>query len=50
MDAGVSLARDDAYRAMRGAGFRTQLQGVCMHRPNEPGYHRAGVFVIDDWR
>ena len=50
VDAGVSLARDDAFRAMRGAGFRTQLQGVSMHRPNEPGYHRAGVFVIDDWR
>ena len=50
VDAGVSLARDGAYRAMRGAGFRTQIQGVCMHRPNEPGYHRAGVYVIDDWR
>jgi hypothetical protein len=50
VDAGVSLARDDAYRAMRGAGFRTLLQGVCLHRPNESGYHRPGVFVIDDWR
>jgi len=50
VDAGVSLARDDAYRAMRRAGFRTEIQGVCMHRPNEPGYHRTGVFVIDDWR
>ena len=50
VDAGVSLARDDAFRAMRRAGFQTQNQGVCMHRPNEPGYHRSGVFVIDDWR
>jgi GNAT superfamily N-acetyltransferase len=50
VDAGVSLARDEAYRAMRRAGFRTQIQGVCMHRPNEAGYHRAGVYAIDDWR
>ena len=50
VDAGISLARDEAYRAMRRAGFRTQIHGVCMHRPNEPGYHRAGVYAIDDWR
>jgi len=50
VDAGISLGRDEAYRAMRRAGFRTQIQGVCMHRPNEPGYHRAGVYAIDDWR
>ena len=50
LDAGVSLARVEACRALRAAGFRTVVQGVCMHRPHEPGYHRAGVFVIDDWR
>ena len=50
LDAGVSLARVEAYRALRSAGFRTAIQGVCMHRPHEPGYHRAGLFVIDDWR
>ena len=50
LDAGVSLARVEAYRALRAAGFRTVIQGVCMHRPHEPGYHRAGLFVIDDWR
>jgi GNAT superfamily N-acetyltransferase len=48
--AGVSLARNEAYRAMLGRGFRTDLQGVAMHRPNEPGYSRPGVYVIDDWR
>jgi len=26
------------------------MQGVTMHRPNEPGYSRPGAFVIDDWR
>ena len=50
LDAGVSLARVEAYHALRAAGFRTVIQGVCMHRPHEPGYHRAGLFVIDDWR
>ena len=50
VEAGVSLAREEAYREMRATGFRTQIQGVCMHRPHEPGYHRPGIFVIDDWR
>jgi len=31
-------------------GFRTDIQGVTMHRPNEPGYSRVGVYVLDDWR
>jgi hypothetical protein len=30
-------------------GFRTDLQGVAMQRLNEPGYNRAGVYLIDDW-
>jgi len=48
--AGVNLAREEAYRHMLGRGFRTQIQGVTMHRPNEPGYSRPGLFVLDDWR
>jgi predicted N-acetyltransferase YhbS len=48
--AGVNTAREEAYRAMLGRGFRTQIQGVTMHRPNEPGYSRPGLFVLDDWR
>jgi len=48
--AGVNTAREEAYRAMLGRGFRTQIQGVAMHRPNEPGYSRPGLFVLDDWR
>jgi hypothetical protein len=31
-------------------GFRTVIQGVAMHRPNEVGYSRAGVYILDDWR
>ena len=48
--AGVNTSREAAYRAMQQRGFRTQLQGVTMHRPNEPGYSRPNVFVLDDWR
>lgn len=48
--AGVNAARAEAYRAMRARGFRADFQGVAMHRGNEPGYNRAGSFVIDDWR
>lgn len=48
--AGVNTARHEAYRQMLAGGFRTTLQGVCMHRPNEPGYDRRDTFVLDDWR
>jgi hypothetical protein len=48
--AGVNLAREEAYRHMLSSGFRTQIQGVAMHRPNEAGYSRSGLFMLDDWR
>ena len=48
--AGVNTAREAAYRTLQRRGFRTQLQGVTMHRPNEPGYSRPELFVLDDWR
>jgi predicted N-acetyltransferase YhbS len=48
--AGVNTAREGAYRQMQRRGFRTQIQGVTMHRPNEPGYSRPELFVLDDWR
>ena|SRR4028118_28678 len=25
-------------------------QGVAMQKPNEPGYNRPDIFVLDDWR
>jgi hypothetical protein len=50
LEAGVNLACDDAYRRMRVRGFRTGIQGVAMHKPNEPAYHRPDVYVIDDRR
>lgn len=48
--AGVNTARHEAYRQMLVRGFRTDIQGVVMSKPNEPGYNRSGVYLIDDWR
>jgi N-acetylglutamate synthase-like GNAT family acetyltransferase len=48
--AGVSTARHDAYKLLLARGFQTVLQGVAMHRPNEPPYSRTDRFVLDDWR
>jgi hypothetical protein len=49
--AGVNAARHEAYRRMLARGFRTDLQGVVMSRPNEAAYNRPGVYLIDDdWR
>jgi GNAT superfamily N-acetyltransferase len=48
--AGVNLARHAAYRRMLEAGFRADFQGVAMQKPNEAGFNRPEVFLIDDWR
>ena len=48
--AGVNLARVDAYREMREAGFRASMQGIAMERNGDPGYNRKDVFAMDDWR
>ena len=50
VEAGVSLARVGAYTLLVDRGYRTGLQGVAMHRPNEAGYSHAAAWVIDDWR
>ncbi len=48
--AGVNTARYKAYRQMLARNFRTYLQGVVMAKPNEAGYNRSDVYLIDDWR
>ena len=48
--AGSSMAREEGSRALMARGFRADLLGVTMHRPNEPGYSRPGAYIIDDWR
>ena len=50
IEAGMNLAREDAYRRMRAHGFKAFGQGVSMQRPHVPGHNRADVYVIDDWR
>jgi hypothetical protein len=48
--AGVNTARHEAYRQILERGFRTEFLGVAMEKPNEAGYNRPGVYLIDDWR
>jgi GNAT superfamily N-acetyltransferase len=50
VEAGVNLAREDAFRRMRAHGFRVMMQGVAMQRPHSEGFNRADAYVIDDWR
>ncbi len=50
IEAGVNLAREDAYRRMRSHGYRVTMQGVAMHRPHVEGFNRADAYIIDDWR
>lgn len=47
---GANMGRHNAYRRMIERGFRTDMQGVAMQKPNEPGYNRKDIFLIDDWR
>jgi GNAT superfamily N-acetyltransferase len=50
IEAGVNLARQDAFQRMRARGYRVTTQGVAMQRPHAEGFNRADVWVIDDWR
>ncbi len=48
--AGMNTARCQAYEKMLERGFRNDMLGIIMQRPNEPGYNRPGIYLIDDWR
>jgi ribosomal protein S18 acetylase RimI-like enzyme len=48
--AGANMGRLEAYQHLVARGFRTEIQGVAMHRQNDPGYCRPGAYIIDDWR
>jgi len=48
--AGVNTARTEAHDVVRRRGYRAQIVGVAMHRPNAPGFNRSGAFILDDWR
>jgi predicted N-acetyltransferase YhbS len=47
---GMNMARHEGYRLLVARGFRAEIQGVAMHRGNDAGYCRPGVYLIDDWR
>ena len=48
--AGVNTARRGAYQALLDRGYKAELVGVTMHRPDENAYHDDSAWVIDDWR
>jgi hypothetical protein len=51
LEAGVNLARRDAFLRMKHRGYKVTTQGVAMHRPHTGiGWSRANAYVIDDWR
>lgn len=48
--AGVNSGRRQAYRLLQERGYRADMNGIAMHRPDQTGYNRPDVFVLDDWR
>jgi hypothetical protein len=48
--AGMNAGRERAWRTLEELGFRRDIQGVAMHRPNAAGYNSNEAFIIDDWR
>lgn len=50
VELGVNSARHEAYAAVAARGYRAVMVGVAMHRHNDEGYNRPGVWLIDDWR
>jgi predicted N-acetyltransferase YhbS len=47
---GVDLGTRAAYRQLLARGFRTQMQGVALHRPDDVGYLTRDALVLGDWR
>lgn len=50
LEVGVNASHPETFRLLRDRGYRVGFIGVAMHSPNEAGYHRSDVFVMDDWR
>jgi GNAT superfamily N-acetyltransferase len=48
--AGVNTARYHAYRHLLDRGYRAWLEGVLMQRPNNSGYNRPDLYILDDLR
>jgi GNAT superfamily N-acetyltransferase len=48
--AGVNTSRRAAHQALLDRGYKPQMVGVTMHRPDEGAYHDKTAWVLDDWR
>ena len=48
--AGIDTACIDAYRRMRARKYYLKSLSISMHKPNEAGYSRPDVYVIEDRR
>ena len=48
--AGSNMERHLAYKAMINYGFKSEFQGISMHKGNRQGYNTPSTFIIDDWR
>lgn len=48
--AGVNTSRRSAHQALLDRGYKPQMVGVTMHKPDESAYHDPSAWVIDDWR
>lgn len=48
--AGVDLGTRTAYRHLLARGFRTEMQGVALHSPDDAGYLTRDALVLGDWR
>jgi predicted N-acetyltransferase YhbS len=47
---GGNTARQEAYEALLARGYRVNMYGLSMHRPNGEGFTDRDSLVIDDWR
>jgi predicted N-acetyltransferase YhbS len=47
---GVDLGTRAAYQQLLARGFRTQMQGVALHRHDDVGYLVRDALVLGDWR
>lgn len=48
--AAVNSSRRTAYKMLQARGYRADMNGLAMHRPDDPGYSRPDVLALDDWR
>lgn len=50
LEVGVNTSHPETCRLLKDRGHRVPFIGVAMQFPDEPGYHRPDVAVLDDWR